>query len=677
MVDEKTLKEISEKIPIIINRQKNTYLDFKDFIEDILKPEEEYIKELYNLILPNNLDFERLVFKAYENSKLIPLIIQHYDDILDSINKDNKISENYLKLIYNTLNQSRIFQNLPNNLQSIRVWYDQVKNDDINFQNKNGFVNILYNLLTQTENIEKTEFLQLAQIYAFKYFSNPDKNFVIIGANGSGKSSFARNSKKVLDKNVAIIAAQKIFYLSNITSVSLGQSSRENLWAYQNDDKLCKNTNFTNIIQQDLQNVYKSLVEEQNASANKYFEDNKTGIKSERKETLLEKVLSTWNEILIHRQLVYKNGSLSVLIPGTSFKYDFMSLSDGEKAIFYYIAHVFLAKQDSFIIVDEPENHLNLALITRLWDRLEKERKDCRFIYLTHNLDFAASRINSEKLWMKDFTPPAQWNLEKLPSDENLPEILYMELLGSRKPILFCEGTKASLDYKLYTRLFPEYTIIPSEGHLQVINYTRAFNKSKTVHGNKAIGIIDGDFHTDLEKKAWLKDYIFCVEAQEVENILCDEELLKACYKHFYSNDEKLKEAKNMLFKTIKNNMDQQVVEYATQTINEYLKSNLIDKVKTQDELENKMNNLLNNSSQKIHDLITKRKLELGDIITRNDYELGIRKYNYKGLIGIIPTIIEKDYKDKIFIFLDENPSVLEILRNKYFSGINMLRDEV
>lgn len=132
-----------------------------------------------------------------------------------------------------------------------------------------------------------------------------------------------------------------------------------------------------------------------------------------------------------------------------------------------------------------------------------------------------------------------------------------------------------------------------------------------------------------------------------------------------------------MLFKTIKNNMDQQVVEYATQTINEYLKSNLIDKVKTQDELENKMNNLLNNSSQKIHDLITKRKLELGDIITRNDYELGIRKYNYKGLIGIIPTIIEKDYKDKIFIFLDENPSVLEILRNKYFSGINMLRDEV
>ena len=115
---------------------------------------------------------------------------------------------------------------------------------------------------------------------------------------------------------------------------------------------------------------------------------------------------------------------------------------------------------------------MNLALITRLWDRLEKERKDCRFIYLTHNLDFAASRINSEKLWMKDFTPPAQWNLEKLPSDENLPEILYMELLGSRKPILFCEGTKASLDYKLYTRLFPEYTIIPSEGHLQVINYT-------------------------------------------------------------------------------------------------------------------------------------------------------------------------------------------------------------
>lgn len=78
-------------------------------------------------------------------------------------------------------------------------------------------------------------------------------------------------------------------------------------------------------------------------------------------------------------------------------KYPFMSLSDGEKAVFYYIAHILLAKDNSYIIVDEPENHLHLALIMKLWDALELVRSDCQFIYLTHNLEFAASRNNAEK----------------------------------------------------------------------------------------------------------------------------------------------------------------------------------------------------------------------------------------------------------------------------------------
>lgn len=383
----------------------------------------------------------------------------------------------------------------------------------------------------------------------------------------------------------------------------------------------------------------------------------------------MEHSLVVWHEILLHRKLKYNSGELKVSALNIN-DYNFMQLSDGEKAVFYYIAHVLLAKENSFIIIDEPENHLHLALVTKLWDRLEKERKDCHFIYLTHNLDFAASRVNAEKLWMKDFTPPTQWTIEKLPQDDDLPEILYMELLGSRKPILFCEGTKASLDYKLYTRLFPEYTVIPSKGHIQVISYTRAFNKSIVVHGNKAIGIIDGDFHTTEQKEAWKKDHIYCVDAQEVENILCDEDLLNSCYKHFYATEKKLNEAKNKLFERISQDIDAQAVEYATQTINEYLKANLLDKIESQEALKNSFQKLLNDSSNMVDKIIQKRKAELVDIIAHKDYELGVRKYNYKGLVGIVPVVIEKDYKDKIFLFLDENPEVLTRLRNKYFSNI-------
>ena len=160
-----------------------------------------------------------------------------------------------------------------------------------------------------------------------------------------------------------------------------------------------------------------------------------------------------------------------------------MYLSDGEKAIFYYIAHVLLAQEKSYIIVDEPENHLHLALVSKLWDTLELIREDCQFIYLTHNLEFANTRTNSKKIWMKSFTAPATWDMQEIESNKDIPQVLYMELLGSRKAILFCEGKKTSYDINLYSRLFPNYLVIPVDGHMQVINFTRAFNASTSKVG--------------------------------------------------------------------------------------------------------------------------------------------------------------------------------------------------
>ena len=157
-MDINTLNEIKTKIPEIINRQREVYLNYKECIEEIIKPNESYIRELFTLILPNNTDFDHLISNAYNNSKIITNIINRYEEILILLNnEDSKVSEHYLSLIFNTLNTSQIMRTLPNNLQAVKVWFEQLKNDDINFQNKNGFINALYNTLKQTENIEKTE----------------------------------------------------------------------------------------------------------------------------------------------------------------------------------------------------------------------------------------------------------------------------------------------------------------------------------------------------------------------------------------------------------------------------------------------------------------------------------------------------------------------------------------
>ena len=186
-----------------------------------------------------------------------------------------------------------------------------------------------------------------------------------------------------------------------------------------------------------------------------------------------------------------------------------------------------LVEPNSYIIVDEPENHLHMAICSKLWDKLEQIRSDCKFIYLTHNLDFAASRTNTTLIWNKKFTPPDIWDFQIIESDETLPDTLLMEVLGSRKKICFCEGKDRScLDYKLYSILFPEYTVIPVGGHLDVISYTNACNKSK-FPSNKAIGIIDGDCHKPEQISKWKEQNIYTIPINEIENILCDSVIIE------------------------------------------------------------------------------------------------------------------------------------------------------
>ena len=460
-----------------------------------------------------------------------------------------------------------------------------------------------------------------------------------------------------------------MFYLSRVTNVTLGKSSRSNVWSFQNQDKLYKNEGFSNKIEQDLNNVFKSLVEEDNECKGKFYDSYDNKNPTQKPTTTLQKVIEIWNKLLIHRKLSYSEGYLTV-IPESGDSYDFMYLSDGEKAIFYYIAHVLIAQEKSYIIVDEPENHLHLALVAKLWDTLELVREDCQFIYLTHNLEFANTRTNSKKIWMKSFTSPATWDMQEIESNDDIPQVLYMELLGSRKAILFCEGKKTSYDINLYSRLFPNYLVIPVDGHMQVINFTRAFNASTSIHGNHAIGIIDGDFHTEAQKSKWESEHIYCVEAQEVENILCDDILLQCAREQFMCSEDVYEQAKGRLFSDLEREIEKQAIEYATQRINERLESNLLKKEPTQESLKNSLSNLLALDGLNVDTLILERKELIQKIIDDRDYDLGIRTFNYKGLIGRIPVMIEKDYPKKVFVMIDKHPDVLEKLRIKYFPKV-------
>lgn len=671
-MEDKISMEKNEKVRIIIEniqRKRNEVLRFYSLFETIVKPNKVLFSQWINQVNPNSFNLDDCLLRIEKDLLLIDQIVKKYETLLNKINSPNDLSETYLQLIYDSFSrQDKIFQ-FSNWVPHIQNTFQIVKLDDYKINEKNSIVSFLHTLIQNSFGFSNEELSRLSQIEAFHFFANSTINYVLVGANGSGKSSFARQTRQILGRNVAIISAQKVFYLSRVTNVTLGKSSRSNVWSFQNQDKLYKNEGFSNKIEQDLNNVFKSLVEEDNECKGKFYDSYDNKNPTQKPTTTLQKVIEIWNKLLIHRKLSYSEGYLTV-IPESGDSYDFMYLSDGEKAIFYYIAHVLIAQEKSYIIVDEPENHLHLALVAKLWDTLELVREDCQFIYLTHNLEFANTRTNSKKIWMKSFTSPATWDMQEIESNDDIPQVLYMELLGSRKAILFCEGKKTSYDINLYSRLFPNYLVIPVDGHMQVINFTRAFNASTSIHGNHAIGIIDGDFHTEAQKSKWESEHIYCVEAQEVENILCDDILLQCAKEQFMCSEDVYEQAKGRLFSDLEREIEKQAIEYATQRINERLESNLLKKEPTQESLKNSLSNLLALDGLNVDTLILERKELIQKIIDDRDYDLGIRTFNYKGLIGRIPVMIEKDYPKKVFVMIDKHPDVLEKLRIKYFPKV-------
>lgn len=237
--------------------------------------------------------------------------------------------------------------------------------------------------------------------------------------------------------------------------------------------------------------------------------------------------------MLPHRELVLKASTVGVRLKNApaAQEYEASAMSDGERVAFYLIGQCLSVPTDSIIVIDEPEIHLHRVIQARLWNAIERERPDCLFVYLTHDLEFAASRTEAKKLWIKSYDG-SKWDWREVPETEGIPEEVLLSVLGSRKPVLFTEGDRGSFDAALFSRIYPEWTIMPRGGCAQVMEATKAFTALKHLHGMECQGIIDRDYRTDEEVANLLAKGIHVLAVQEIENLLLTESVLKEVASH-------------------------------------------------------------------------------------------------------------------------------------------------
>jgi hypothetical protein len=413
---------------------------------------------------------------------------------------------------------------------------------------------------------------------------------IVVGANGSGKTRLGvLLENQIAPQSVQRIAAQKSLTLrDDLSMISLERADRSLRFGAPDGSHGHKMpsrwgnkpaTHFLN----DFDALQQALFGAHNRVASKHLQDRKTTPDIEVPVTKLEKLKQIWEQLLPHRVLEISEASIQVVpsAGGPSARYPGSEMSDGERAIFYFLGQSLVAPDSAAIIVDEPESHVHKAILRPLWDAIERARPDCGFVYITHDLDFAIGRSASAKYYIRAYQhAPPQWDLSELPEDTGLPDVVVAELVGSRKPILFVEGERRSLDLTIYGSHYLNFTLIPVGSCDNVVHSVVSYRNSASLHWLVARGLIDADDRDSKEIEYLRARDIYSLSVAEIENLFCLPKIFLALAEALMCPDPStlLEKLTQDVLKEAASNIDSVSARYTARQIDRRLKMIDIEK---------------------------------------------------------------------------------------------------
>ena len=469
---------------------------------------------------------------------------------------------------------------------------------------------------------------------------------VLIGANGSGKTRMSiwietHNSSSF---HVQRISAQKSLNMPPLTRPSDLERSQANLWfgstvADKNWSRRTyrwKNAPEIHSLD-DFSQLMEVLVTEHYKKSIKFRDEHKAGNKDFDNTAYLEIVQKIWEAVITNKTLFIGEGKVEAANKNSpDEKFNGAEMSDGEREIFYFIGEALCVPENSVIIIDEPENHLHKAILIRLWNEIEAVRQDCMFVYITHDLDFAVSRNNSQIVWVQDMPKQDVWNYELLSSDDLPIDALSLEILGSRQNVLLVEGTENSIDNRLYSLLFKDYNVISVGSCERVIDFTKAFKELKENHYCMVKGIVDRDRRSDAEIKSLNQERIFCPDVAEIENFFLVPEVISLVAKSLQRDSQEIEEildsVKQKTFEFLEKKIAPQALLFIRQEMQNKINDATNKPFANLDEYKSAIEAIP--KSTDIDSIYEQEKLKLQTILDEKDYLKALKVINDKGLLN-------------------------------------------
>lgn len=502
-----------------------------------------------------------------------------------------------------------------------------------------------------------------------QYISGPTaldtKILVVIGANGAGKSSFGRNLCKRYAANSLHLSGMRSLFID----------SNENVVQMEDNELARLQSMIAERIFMPRLSEYEKLIlrlqTEEFEAAVQYKEACKSTPALPPPLTKIDRIQTVWEKMFPHNRLVRKSGFIELASTGRDCNtYTAGRMSDGEKIVFYLTGAVLCAPANALLVVEEPEILLHASIKNLLWNEIEEMRPDCTYVYLTHDIDFAASRRDSKRIWIRSFNADAQiWDYELIEDNENFPEEVYMEILGSRKPILFIEGTDSnSIDNRLYPLIFPDYLVKPMGGCQKVIETTKAFAQLKNFHTLDSKGIVDRDRRTQGEIDYLRQQHIYVPEVAEVENLLLLEPVIKTVARRLMKNPEKVfGQVKENVIKLFLKDMESQVLLHVRHRVQKKLETALNRKMSTVEELTGHVESI--RETVDVNDIYNGIKNKFINYAETADYKNILQVYNQKGVLpqsrlcNLCGISNKESYLHLIISILKEDKEDAEVVR--------------
>lgn len=561
---------------------------------------------------------------------------------IDFFYNDEQINV-YFEGVYNEINSS-----LQNSLEHLNSY---------NFPDSVGDLVTFKSIIDQAssifENIRYT-LLKYENIPLLNELISESQTVILVGKNGVGKSTLIDDLKTDKFHNLFCIPAQKYLYVTDLSNARV--DNIDGIHQLFTNSPLKVKTTFSYIgADGDPYKIFSLILNfvmrEHQMSKSDYNSPTKSK---------LDTIISLFSSIFENISL--RTDSMNGTIEAEKFsRYSINSLSDGEKSALFYISCAVLAKENTVFVIDEPETHLNIAICNKLWDLILDYRQDCKFVFVSHNSDFISSRVNPRIVWCKKYVNNTDFDLQPLNNLEvDFSRQLLIELVGSRKPILFCEGTLGGTDYQLYNILYSDsYLIKPVGGHLDVVNSVRALNKL-TPQGIEGIGVIDCDFHSTEKLVRYKKEKIYSLPVNEIEMLLMHEAVISAVLEDA-NTDKTFEDVKRELKKQLTSRLDFITGTSIKNKLEEILS---IENIKNKKDGETQIELLIQKLEPIVQEFDTEKEKNQ-QILDSGDYVTWLSICNLKKeIISGLMNSFENDYQFRALNKIKKNSDLQQILKD-------------